>query len=92
MNKGCQKGLSAIFFLTRGHIRKVLASLPAEIGLVFKRHPKLFSKSPLKGLPPQANLLFLERLSITEIFRRVAGVVTLTSNVGLEAAVCGRPV
>ena len=81
-------GLDSIY----GIYQKVVAALPEDVGIVFKRHPKIISKSPLVELAAGRNILFLERLSIADIFKRVAAVVTLTSNVGLEAAVCGLPV
>jgi 2-polyprenyl-3-methyl-5-hydroxy-6-metoxy-1,4-benzoquinol methylase len=70
--------------------RKVADSLPTDMGLVFKRHPK-WTPTDRNDLR-RDNVLFLDSLGLADIFRRAKAVVSLTSNVGLEAAVCGLPV
>jgi 2-polyprenyl-3-methyl-5-hydroxy-6-metoxy-1,4-benzoquinol methylase len=70
---------------------KIIDALPEDVGLVCKRHPRA-AGSLFAGFSQKSNVLRLERLSIAEIFKRVGAVVTLTSNVGFEAAVCGLPV
>jgi 2-polyprenyl-3-methyl-5-hydroxy-6-metoxy-1,4-benzoquinol methylase len=70
--------------------RRVVDSLPADMGLVFKRHPKWMATD--RNDLMRGNVLFLDSLALSDIFRRVKAVVTLTSNVGLEAATCDLPV
>ena len=77
-------------------VKAIAFRLPASVKLYVKEHPSAVALQPLsfyKQLNSLPNVkLLAPQLPTKEIIRRSAGVVTLTSTVGFEAAVLNKPV
>jgi Capsule polysaccharide biosynthesis protein len=77
-------------------VERLAASLPPGVDLVVKEHPMSIGRNPLGMLrriaaPPNAHLVD-PHTSTLELVERAVGVVTISSTVGLEALMLGKPV
>ena len=70
-------------------VRTMLEALSPHYNILMKRHPR--SLVAFKEILP-SNVLYLTHAHIHELFKVCDGVVTLSSNVGLEGALAGKPV
>jgi hypothetical protein len=77
-------------------VDRIVAELPPRVQLVVKEHPMSIGRNPLpmlRHLAAHPRVTLVEpRTSTLELIERSAGVVTISSTVGLEALMYGRPV
>jgi hypothetical protein len=77
-------------------IELLAESLPQGVDIVLKEHPMSIGRNPLallKRLTNHANIRLVEPYASThELIRRSAAVAVISSTVGLEALLHGRPV
>ncbi|TCZ59839.1 capsular polysaccharide export protein, LipB/KpsS family [Roseicella aquatilis] len=70
--------------------RALLAAVPAGWRVVVKHHPR--DPASPDGQAPTDRVFHASSLGVHDLFARVRAVATLSSNVGLEAALAGLPV
>ena len=73
------------------YIDGIRHSIPEGWSLVYKAHPLDPRPDPI-GVAASDRFLPVRTLSIHDLFARAAAVLVHSSNVGLEALMCGRPV
>jgi len=77
-------------------VERIVEALPPGVDLVVKEHPMSIGRNSVRMLRRMASHsrahLVEPRTSTLELIERSAGVVTISSTVGLEALMFGRPV
>jgi Capsule polysaccharide biosynthesis protein len=77
-------------------VERIVEALPPGVDLVVKEHPMSIGRNSvrmLRRIASHSRVHLVEpRTSTLELIERSAGVVTISSTVGLEALMCGRPV
>ena len=88
--------LASYFYNQLNTITNIAFALPIPYKLYVKEHPLAFegrSKEFYEGIKRIPNVVFLSSKEKTqELINKSKGVVTLTSTVGMEAAMSGKPV
>jgi hypothetical protein len=77
-------------------VEQLAESLPRDVDLVVKEHPMSIGRNPLgmlRRIAAAANVHLVDpHTSTLELIERAVGVVTISSTVGLEALMFGKPV
>ncbi len=68
-------------------VETTMDSIPDDWKLIIKTHPRALHHD----LPEQKNCLSVERVSIHRLFAEANCTITMSSNVGMEAALSGHP-
>jgi hypothetical protein len=80
----------------QGIVERLAESLPPDVDLVVKEHPMSIGRNPLgmlRRIAAPANVHLVDpHTSTLELIERAVGVVTISSTVGLEALMYGKPV